>query len=92
MLVKDTACEARGENFKPRPLTSEKLAFGCALFNLESDTGVIQKTIIASFATCCCTKSTEHINWRVPVYTYPSTYINTVKELSRGGGGVLQPP
>ena len=66
MLVKDTACEARGEIFKPHPLTSEKLAFGCALFNVESDTGMIQKTIIASFATCCCTKSTEHINWRVP--------------------------
>ena len=61
MLVKDTA---RDEIFKPRSLTSEKLAFGCALFNVESDTGMIQKTI-ASFATCCCTKSTEHINWRV---------------------------
>ena len=80
MLVKDTAREARGENFKPRPLTSEKLACGCALFSVESDTGMIQKTI-ASFATCYCTKTTEHINWRVPVYTYPSTYINTVKEL-----------
>ena len=80
MLVKDTAREGRGEIFKPRPLTSEKLVFGYALFNVESDTGMIQKTI-ASFATCCCTKSTEHINWRVPVYTYPSTFINTVKEL-----------
>ena len=77
MLVKDTARDTRGEIFKPRPLISEKLVFGCALFfNVESDTGLIQKTIIASFATCCCTKSTEHINWRVPVYTYPSTYIN----------------
>ena len=80
MLVKDTAREAHGEIIKPRPLTSEKLVFGCALFNVESDTGMIQKTI-ASFATCCCTKNTEHINWRVPVYTYPSTFINTVKEL-----------
>ena len=36
---------------KPCPLVSEKLAFGCALFsNVESDTGMIQKTIIASTA------------------------------------------
>ena len=47
MLAKDTACEARGEIFKLRPLTSEKLAFGCALFNVELDTGMIQKTMKA---------------------------------------------
>ena len=32
---------------KPHPLISEKLAFGCTLLsNVESDTGMIQKTII----------------------------------------------
>ena len=87
--------------FKPRPLLSEKLAFGCALFsNMESDTGMIQKTIIASFVTCCCTSyrcSCINYPW---TSTDPSTYINTVKEgglslpssCEGGGGGGLQPP
>ena len=34
------------------PLITEKLLFGCALFsNVELDRGMIQKTIITSFAT-----------------------------------------
>ena len=50
------------EILKPRPLISEKLAFGCALFsNVESRTAMIQKTIIASFATCCCTSYKEYV-------------------------------
>ena len=60
---------------KPRPLISEKLAFGCALFStVELDTGMIQKTIIASFATFCCTKSTWHIKWRLRRYSPPTPH------------------
>ena len=53
---KGTMCKVCCKSFKPQLLFSEKLAFGGTLFsNMESDTGIIQKTIIASFATCCCT-------------------------------------
>ena len=62
-----------------------KTCLGCALFsNVELDTGMIQKTIIASFATCCCTSyrcSCINYLW---TYTYLSEYLYKYSEGGRG--------
>ena len=59
--------------------------------NVESDTGMIQKTAIASFATQLLHKLyidapvlITHGHAQLSISTYASTYINTGKE---GGGG-----
>ena len=76
---------------KPCPLISEKLAFGCTLFpNVESDTGIIQKMKIASFATIAVQATDApllitsgqrvHDTKMASTGTYLSTYLITVNE------------
>ena len=58
---------------------------------MESDTGMIQKMIITSFATCCCPSYEEYVAHKmVGTGTYPSTYINTVKEGGKGSPVVVK--
>ena len=73
-MIKNTVREVRAEIFKPRPLISEKLAFGCTLIfktkqisQCETTIGMILQVKI---------KEKEYVTHKMAsTGTYPSTYI-----------------